>query len=321
MSTEHPRLSIVIPAYNVADFIVPAVQSALDQTFRNLEVIVVDDGSTDATPARLADLAAKRRDARLRIVRQDNGGLSAARNTGIREARGEYIGFLDGDDLWCEDKAAAHIALMDSDPAIGISFSASELLEEDGRRTGNVQSPDITKPSLHQMILRNHVGNGSTPVVRRTCFEVAGDFREDLRSCEDYEIWCRILWLTDATAVGLSAPLTFYRMRKSSLSFDVDRFVKQIDAALDIIQSSMREVPPGLISRARAEHYRIAARKAALAGMTDKARDLLKRVFRLRPAIFLTDRRAMATLASLFVPERGLRTVEHVVASFRARGT
>ncbi|QFY63405.1 hypothetical protein FZ934_24365 (plasmid) [Rhizobium grahamii] len=118
-----------------------------------------------------------------------------------------------------------------------------------------------------------------------------------------------------------SAPLTFYRMRKSSLSFDVDRFVKQIDAALDIIQSSMREVPPGLISRARAEHYRIAARKAALAGMTDKARDLLKRVFRLRPAIFLTDRRAMATLASLFVPERGLRTVEHVVASFRARGT
>lgn len=321
MMEHSPRLSIIIPAYNVGDFIVPAVESALDQTYRDLEVIVVDDGSTDATSTRIADLAARRSDARLRIVRQDNGGLAAARNRGIAEARGEYIGFLDGDDLWRADKATTHIALMDSDPTIGLSFSASQLLEEDGRLTGSIQSPDKLEPTLHQMILRNHVGNGSTPVVRRSCFETVGGFREDLRSCEDYEMWCRILWLTDASAVGLTIPLTFYRMRKSSLSYDVDRFVREIDAALDIIQSSMRELPRDLISRARAEHYRIAARKAALAGRTAKARDLLKHVFRIRPMIFLTDRRAAATLVSLFMPAEGKRRIEHLVGSVRARRT
>ncbi|QRM53582.1 glycosyltransferase [Sinorhizobium sp. BG8] len=319
MNAHVPRLSIVIPAYNVAEYIVPAVVSALDQSFSDLEVIVVDDGSTDDTPALLAKLSEERQDERLRIVRQPNGGLSAARNTGIREARGEYIGFLDGDDLWRPDKAERHVAAMDCDPGIGLTYSASEFIEEDGQLTHRILRPDTLNPSLHEMILRNHVGNGSTPVVRRDCFEVAGFFREDLRSCEDYEMWCRILWLTDAVAIGLPLPLTFYRLRKSSLSFDVDRFVAQADLALEIIQSSMREVPRRLIVRARSEHYRIAARKAVIAGKTDKARSLLAHAFRLRPLMFLTDLRAIAAFVSLAVPEAGLRKVENFILFLRAR--
>lgn len=318
MNARIPRISIVIPAYNVADYILPAVNSALDQSFADLEVIVVDDGSTDRTPALLAQLAEARQDERLRIIRQANGGLSAARNTGIREARGDYIGFLDGDDLWRHDKAERHVALMDSDPDIGISYSASEFIEEDGRPAQRLLRPDTLKPSLHDMILRNHVGNGSTPVVRRDCFEIAGLFREDLRSCEDYEMWCRILWLTDAVAVGLPVPLTLYRLRKSSLSFDVDRFVTQADRALAVIQSSMKEVPPRLIARARSEHYRVAARKAVIAGRTDKARRLLAQAFRLRPLMFLTDLRAIAAFVSLAVPERGIRRVENLILFLRA---
>ncbi|WP_160008908.1 glycosyltransferase family A protein [Rhizobium sp. 18055] len=314
-----PHLSIVIPAYNVADYIVPAVESALDQTYRNLEVIVVDDGSTDATPLQLSRLTRSRQDDRLRVVRQDNGGLSAARNLGIREARGEYIGFLDGDDLWHRDKAEAHLAVMDRDQTIGFSYSASEYIEEDGRPTGRLLRPDSMKPSLHSMILRNHVGNGSTPVVRRSCFEAAGTFREDLHSCEDYEMWCRILWMTDAIAVGLSSPLTYYRLRRSSLSFDIDRFVGQADLAVDIIQSSMRDIPRRLITHARAGHYRIAARKAVLAGRMDRARRLLVRAFQLRPTMFLTDPRAAAALVSLAIPERQLRKLENLMMSSRAK--
>jgi glycosyltransferase involved in cell wall biosynthesis len=319
MNSAIPRISIVIPAYNVADFIVPAVESALDQTFRDLEVIVVDDGSIDDTSNLLASLAERRKDDRLRIVRQANGGLSSARNTGIREARGTYIGFLDGDDLWRADKAGAHVALMDSDPNIGFSYSGSEYLEENGNSAHRLLRPDTLHPSLHQMILRNHVGNGSTPVVRRMCFEVAGNFREDLRSCEDYEMWCRILWMTDTVATGLQEPLTYYRLRKSSLSFDVDQFVGQADKALDIICASMREVPRGLIARARAEHYRIGARKAVIAGKMQPARKLLIHAFRLCPMMFLTDLRALAALFSLAVPERGLRWMEHLFLSLRLR--
>jgi glycosyltransferase involved in cell wall biosynthesis len=318
MNAHLPRLSIVIPAYNVAEYILPAVSSALDQSFADLEVIVVDDGSTDNTPTLLAQLAGARQDQRLRIVRQANGGLSAARNTGIREARGEYIGFLDGDDLWRPDKAERHVAAMDDDPSIGISYSASEFIEEDGQPTQRLLRPDTLKPSLHEMIVRNHVGNGSTPVVRRDCFEIAGLFREDLRSCEDYEMWCRILWLTDAVAVGIPVPLTLYRLRKTSLSFDVDRFVTQADMALAIIQSSMKEVPRRLIARARSEHYRIAARKAVMAGRTDKARRLLVQAFRLRPLMFLTDLRAIAAFVSLAVPEAGIRRVEKLFLFRRA---
>ena len=318
MNAASPRLSIVIPAYNVAEYILPAVNSALDQTYADLEVIVVDDGSTDETPALLAQLSRMRQDERLRIVRQVNGGLSAARNTGIREARGEYIGFLDGDDLWLPEKAERHIAAMDDDPGIGFTYSASEFIEEDGRPTHRLLRPDTLKPSLHDMILRNHVGNGSTPVVRRECFAIAGLFREDLRSCEDYEMWCRILWLTDGVAVGLPLPLTLYRLRKSSLSFDVDRFVAQSDMALAVIQSSMKEVPRRLIARARAEHYRIAARKAVMAGKADKARGLLARAFRLRPSMFLTDPRAIAAFVSLAVPEAGIRRMENLILLLRA---
>lgn len=319
MESNAPRLSIVIPAYNVADFIEPAVASALDQSFRDLEVVVVDDGSTDDTPDRLRAMAENRRDNRLKIIRQANGGLSAARNRGIVEAQGDYIGFLDGDDLWHPDKAAAQLALMEADRSIGISYSASLFLQEDGTETSRRQQPDSLRPSLHDMILRNHVGNGSTPIVARACFEIAGLFREDLRSCEDYEMWCRILWQTDRIAVGLPEPLTYYRLRRSSLSFNVDRFVAEADLAMEIIQSSMREVPRRVIARARAEHYRIAANKAVIAGKRDTARRLLRQVFALRPTIFLTDLRAAATLGILLLPEQGMRKLEQLVLSRRSR--
>jgi glycosyltransferase involved in cell wall biosynthesis len=319
MEASVPRLSIVIPAYNVSAFIIAAVQSALDQTFRELEVIVVNDGSTDETAAKLARLAELRCDPRLKIVYQENGGLSAARNVGIAEARGHYVGFLDGDDVWREDKAAAHVALMDSDPTIGISFSDSELLEEDGTRTHRIQRADKLRPSLHDMILRNHVGNGSTPVVLRSCFEAVGMFREDLRSCEDYEMWCRILWKTDTIAVGLPDALTYYRMRKSSLSFDINRFVQQADLALEVIQSSMREIPSSVLLRARAEHYRIAANKAIIAGKRTSARRLLVKVFKLRPLLFLTNLRAVATLAAVLLPETQMRRLQHFVVSCRSK--
>ena len=145
-----PILSIVIPAYNVAPYIEAAVNSALDQTLRDIEVIVVDDGSTDATPKILDKIQRARGDARLRIIRQPNGGLSAARNTGIRNARGAFIGFLDSDDIWAPQKAELQVGLMQADETIGISFSYSEYLTEDGRRTGSILFAERMQPSLHR---------------------------------------------------------------------------------------------------------------------------------------------------------------------------
>lgn len=298
-----PILSIVIPAYNVAPYIAEAVNSALDQTLRDIEVIVVDDGSTDATPKILDEIRRARGDARLRIIRQPNGGLSAARNTGIRNARGAFIGFLDSDDIWAPEKAELQIDLMRADETIGISFSFSEYLTEDGRRTGSILFAERMQPSLHDMIRRNHVGNGSTPIVRRECFEIAGLFREELRSCEDYEMWCRILWMTPYRAECVPKPLTYYRLRESSLSFNSAKFVENADHAIDCLRSAMINLPPRLLRAAHAEHYRIAAWKAVSSGRHIEALGLLMRAVSLRPLLLFTDWRAMGTAVSIVLPE------------------
>ncbi len=296
-----PALSIVIPAYNVAAFIREAVESALDQSHRDLEVIVVDDGSTDETPTLLDEIRSQRSDPRLRIIRQENRGLSDARNTGIIHARAGLIGFLDGDDIWLPEKAARHVAAMRDDPTIGISFSHSEYLSEGGRRTGSILVAGCARPSLEEMIRRNHIGNGSTPVVRRACFDAAGLFRVDLRSCEDYEMWCRLLRLTSYRAELVDMPLTLYRQRSTSLSYNFWKFVDNAERAVDCLQDAMPDMPRRLFAAGRAEHSRIAAWKAVSSGQTRAGLQLLLRAVRIRPAL-LWDARALGTLAAAAVP-------------------
>lgn len=299
-----PALSIVIPSYNVAPYIEAAIVSALDQVFTDLEVVVVNDGSTDETPAIIQRIADERADPRLRIIHRPNGGLSAARNTGIEAARGEFIGFLDSDDIWHPAKAQKHMAQLRADPSIGISFSYSAYIEEGGKPTGGFLFAKKTEPTLHDMIRRNHIGNGSTPIVRRACFEVAGVFREELKSCEDYEMWCRILWSTDFRAEAIGEPLTSYRLRDSSLSFNFDKFILNADLAMIALRREMKHVPERLFRSGHAEHYRVAAWKAALTGQDKSAIALLLKSLRLWPWLILYDFHAGATAFALFLPSK-----------------
>jgi glycosyltransferase involved in cell wall biosynthesis len=301
-----PTLSIVIPAYNVAPYIRAAVESALDQDFADIEVVVVDDGSTDRTPDILAAIASERADPRLRIIRQDNAGLSGARNTGIAASRGALLGFLDGDDVWLREKAGRHVQAMQDDAGIGISFSHSVYVTDAGVRTGTLLLAGKAAPGLHDMIRRNHVGNGSSVVIRRAAIDQAGPFNAHLRACEDYELWCRILHATPYRAMLIPAPLTLYRMRRASLSYDHDKFVTQADAAMRLLRAAMPEVPDAVFNAGHAEHYRIAAWKAASSGQTLASFRLLRRAIRLRPGLLLHDKRAVITGLSLLLPA-GLR--------------
>src|ERR1019366_6906368 len=115
MTAKHGMVSVVIPAYNYGRFVTEAAECALNQTYRPLEVIVVDDGSTDDTRQRLAPYLD-----RIQYVYQENRGLSAARNTGIRHARGEWIAFLDADDFWHPQKTTVQLGAVAGDPAIGV---------------------------------------------------------------------------------------------------------------------------------------------------------------------------------------------------------
>src|SRR5436309_14667644 len=123
MDHSKPLVSVVIPVYNGERYLADAIQSVLDQTYRNFEVIVVDDGSTD----RSAEIA-KRFGEAVRYVYRTNGGVCKARNAGIAAARGAYIAFLDQDDLWLHDKLAAQVAYLDSHPEAGAVYCQCQVM-------------------------------------------------------------------------------------------------------------------------------------------------------------------------------------------------
>lgn len=294
--TARPRLSVVIPAYNVEAFVAEAVGSGLAQTLADLEVVVVDDGSTDRTAAVVAALD----DPRLRLVRKPNGGLSSARNAGIRAAKAPFVGLLDADDRWLPDKAARHLELMAADPTIAVTFSDSAYIDDRGRRTGQLLATRQTEPGLLDLVRYNHLGNGSTAVVRRTAFETVGLFDEGLRSAEDQDLWVRILH-RGGRIVRISEVLTEYRIRDGSLSMVPEVFIRGGETLYAKFRRELTDVPHRTLDQGQAGLYRIASRKCLAGGRVEEAWRWLVRAVRLSPGLFLSDRKAIATLALVSV--------------------
>ena len=215
-----PKASIIVPAFNAAPTLLETLDSLLAQTYHDFEVILVDDGSTDAT-RRLAEAYCA--DPRMRVVRQNNRGAAAARNTGIAAARGRYIGFCDADDTWERDKLATHIAHLDANPDIGVSYSAATLIDEAGRPLGEVQRPRRQNVSPSLLFKRNPVGVISTVVARREALEDVSYrpycedqrdwvFDELLRGYDDFECWLRMSLTTEWEITGVPQVLTRQRI-------------------------------------------------------------------------------------------------------------
>jgi len=182
-----PLVSAIIPTYNNAALVVEAVESALAQTYAPLEVIVVDDGSTDDTVERLACYGS-----RLRLIRQVNRGPAVARNAGIRAARGEVIAFLDSDDIWFPQKVERSIVPMLADPGIGVvytDFCVHDLAS--GRR---YQLPCYRRGGWMARDLFRECRGVSTSalMVRRACLERVGLFDEDLFRAQDWDLILRL---------------------------------------------------------------------------------------------------------------------------------
>ncbi len=294
-----PALSIVIPAYNVEVFIEAAVRSALRQSSVDAEVIVVDDGSTDATRSRVEAI----RDPRVRLIVQSNWGLAGARNTGIRHASGRYIGFLDGDDVWLPSLSARLIAEIEDDPGLGGVYSGYRYINEAGRPAGGPLFTGPREPSLRQMLRRNCAN--SHIILRRDCLQQAGMFNEELRSCEDYELCVRILAKTSFRLRSVPVRLALYRVRSGSLTGDFAQFLRNAERAIELIAAHVPSASPRILRQCRAECYRIASRKALAGRQLAPARKHLSQAFALSP-LLLFDIRAVGTaclvIASSCVP-------------------
>ena len=178
-------MSVVIPTYNRAQLVREAVASVLAQTYRPVEVIVIDDGSTDATDQVLAPHDW------LRLVRQEHTGMPGqARNAGARLARGAYLAFLDSDDLWLPQKLELQVAAATT--GAEVVHHTRERWQRAGRVVSQRAQHHRWSGDLFADSLRKCVIGPSTVLLRRTVFEAAGGFREDLQVAEDYELWLRL---------------------------------------------------------------------------------------------------------------------------------
>ena len=219
---KQPLTSVVIPAYNAEVFLERTLRSALRQTHSNLEVIVVDDGSTDKT--RVIAEAAAATDDRVRILSVPNGGVAKARNIGIAEANGEFVAFLDADDLWHPTKIELQVAAMsrrsgDYQPAAVYTFSRT--IDKEDRVTGSGNRVVLSGYSFARYLYAKPVGNGSSILVRREAAIVAGGFdstwaARGIGGCEDLDFELRIAAKYPITAIGLY--LVGYRQYPGNMS-------------------------------------------------------------------------------------------------------
>jgi glycosyltransferase involved in cell wall biosynthesis len=216
--TEKPVFSVVIPAHNAARTLPSTVRSVLAQTRPDFEIVVVDDGSTDATGESLRSVA----DDRIVYVRQTNQGPAAARNAGVERASGEYICLLDSDDLWLPDYFETMAATLEADPGAGLAYTDAWKLDDVTRRvrrttTMHAQHPPARPPQERDALLlalleRNFVFTSAT--IRRRVLEDVGGFKTFTRS-EDYELWLRIA-ASGARFVNSGKVLAVYRYRPRS---------------------------------------------------------------------------------------------------------
>jgi len=264
---ESPTVSVIIPAHNYARYLSYAIESVRAQTWDDWECIVVDDGSTDETPELLARLTIEA--PRLVVVSQSQQGLSAARNAGLRKARGEFIQFLDADDLLLPTKLATHVQALQSDLDVDIVYGPTRYFDDahpEVSRT-SFRGPEGPEPPPlpgrgNAVIERFLAGNQMTvvaPLVRRSIFDAVGSFDERLRRMEDWDLWLRCAIAGYRFEfIPAPGPVALVRVHAASLSHDEIpmRLAEiQVRARLDhgLLEISQRALNRRRLAEIRAE--------------------------------------------------------------------
>ncbi|CAA9566629.1 Polysaccharide biosynthesis glycosyl transferase CpsJ [uncultured Synechococcales cyanobacterium] len=296
---EHlPQVSVVVPAYNVRGYIADALVSLQQQSLGEFEALIVDDGSTDGTRELVEQFC--QRDSRFHLLSKPNGGLSSARNYGIRHAQTDYIALLDGDDRYAADKLATHLAVLQTNPTVGVVYSASQTIREDGRPTPmHLSGKPIHPDPLLALLCKNFVGHGSNAVFRRCLCAEVGEFDESLRSNEDVDFWLRVAALSHWRFYREPRALCYYRVRPSGLSFNVEQMQCNRERVIAAAyERSPHRVGP-MLPTAHAYLYRYLARLSLTAGDAAKAQNYIHAALAADRSIFWRDPRSLTTLAAV----------------------
>lgn len=266
------KVSAIVLVYKSERYITETIRSVLEQTYENLEILIVDDGSPD----RSIEICQQFTDPRIRIIRQENRGVAGARNTGIRHAQGEYLAFLDGDDLWLPEKIARHVEHLDRCPQVGVSFSRSAFIDENGNFLGTYQMPKLREITLSYMLRCNPIGNGSAAVFRRevaqavkfpTHLSIADEkydyFNETFRySGGEIDFWLRVLIQTKWQIEGIPEALTLYRVNPGGISANLLNRLEYAGKEVENINSYAPQLNVQWKGAAKAYYLRYLARSA-----------------------------------------------------------
>lgn len=269
----NPRVSVIMPVYNVEAYVAEAVQSVLRQSFTDFELLIIDDGGTD----RSIEICSNFDDPRIRIISQPNRGLAGARNTGILHARGEYIALLDSDDRWTPEKLLLHVIHLDAASDVGVSYSGSRFIDRAGIPLRQAQRPKLKHVTAADILCRNPVGNGSAPVLRKSVLDLVAfphpadprricHFDESFRQSEDTELWVRLALSANCKFDGINGLLTEYRIVAGGLSANV---VRQYETWSRMLAKA-EKIDPAFVAnhgaRARAYQLRYLSRRSVQLG-------------------------------------------------------
>lgn len=241
-----PKVSVVIPFFNAIKYLPETIETVLQQTYEDYEIVVVNDGSSEDVEGLIKQL----NHPKVRLINQENKGCSEARNTGIRQSEGEYVAFLDADDLWHPAKLEKQVQILDQCADVGLVYVWSDLIDEQGQRTGRTAKPTAEGNVWEKLLEENIVGGGSIPLVRRSCLEATKLFDPDLVSfLEDWDLWLRLAAITKFRVVP--EVLMYYRQLDSSSSMDWGNMAKSYEI---MIEKAFAQASPELQYK-RAKSY------------------------------------------------------------------
>ncbi len=240
-----PKISVVIPVYNGEKTIQETIESVLAQTFTDFELIIIDDGSSDRTVEIIEEIIKKaikeNLDQRIRLHSFPNKGLSATRNRGIRRSKGDYIAFIDADDLWTPDKLTAQYLALQNTPTAAIAYSGTSRIDEQSKILYNIPLANLRGNVYNYLLLRDIVGSGSNPLIKRQALLDRGDFDESLWAAEDWDMWIKLSSKYEFIDVPLHQIL--YRQSPRSMSSQISRQERE---TLKVINNAFVQAPVNL---------------------------------------------------------------------------
>lgn len=289
MIQDKATVGVIVPMFNAERTVRSTLTSICQQTYQALDIIVVDDGSTDESPSIVASYAEK--DRRIRLIGQSNGGVAHARNRGAASTDAEFLAFVDADDLWAPSKIALQLrALREGGSSAGLAYCWFAHIDQDGRVFSLRHQPDAEGHVLQRMCRQNLVGNGSSMLLRRSAFERVGQFDPSLRArnaqgCEDLLMCLRIAENYEFRLVPQY--LVGYRMTNVNMSSDVMQMLR----SCEIVLAEFREKYPSFASDFDAHFFDMIhwlATRALIEGRFFAAGELLRRFFMMEPGVAIS---------------------------------